>query len=81
MHKVQTKKQAITPQNVQKALSTITWSIPGLAGPITYPASSVAGTPFCTEFLGYTGGTTKMLYPYSCSTKVFRVTPQAEKVS
>ncbi len=81
VHNVQTKKQAITPQNVQKALSTITWSIPGLAGPITYPASSVVGTPFCTEFLSYTGGTTKMLYPYSCSTKVFRVTPQAEKVS
>ena len=81
VHLVQTKHEAITPQNVQKALSTITWSIPGLAGPIKYPASTVAGTPYCTEFLAYSGGTTKMIYPYSCTSKVFKVTPQAEKVS
>jgi ABC-type branched-subunit amino acid transport system substrate-binding protein len=78
---VQAKKLAITPANVRKVLSTIKWGIPGLVGPISYPASTVAGTPFCTEFLAYTGGTTHMVYPYSCSAKVFKVTPQSEKAS
>ena len=80
VHIVQAKKQAITPENVRKVLSTIKWGIPGLVGPIQYPASSLAATPYCTEFLAYTGGTTKMVYPYSCSTKTFKVTPQAETV-
>ena len=79
VHTVQAMKLAITPANVRKVLSTIKWGIPGLVGPISYPASTVAGTPFCSEFLAYTGGTTKMVYPYSCSTRVFKVTPQAEK--
>ncbi len=48
---VQAKKQAITPANVRAVLSTIKWGIPGLVGPISYPASTVAGTPYCTEFL------------------------------
>ncbi len=80
VHTVQSRKQAITPQNVQKALSTMTFSIPGLVGPITYPASTVAGTPYCSQLLAYTGGTTKSIYSYSCSTKLFKVTPQAEQV-
>jgi ABC-type branched-subunit amino acid transport system substrate-binding protein len=80
VHTVQAKKQAITPQNVQKALSSMTWSIPGLVGPITYPASTVAGTPYCSQLLAYTGGSTKSIYSYSCSTKLFKVTPQAEKL-
>ncbi len=80
VHIVQAKKQAITPENVRKVLSTIKWGIPGLVGPIQYPASSLAATPYCTEFLAYTGGTTKMVYPYSCSTKTFKVTSQAEKL-
>ena len=50
-------------------------------GPIQYPASTVAGTPYCTEFLAYTGGATQQVYPYSCSTKVYKVTPAAEKAS
>lgn len=80
VHIVQSKKQAITPANVRSVLSTITWGIPGLVGPIKYPASTVAGTPYCTEFLAYTGGTTQKVYPYSCSYKLYRVTPQAEKL-
>ena len=81
VHTVQAKKQAITPANVRKVLSTIKWAIPGLVGPIQYPASSVAGTPYCTSFLAYTGGSTKTIYPYSCTYKVFKVTSQAEKAS
>ena len=81
VHAVQAKKQAITPANVRKVLSTIKWAIPGLVGPIQYPASSVAGTPYCTSFLAYTGGATKTVYPYSCTYKVFKVTSQAEKAS
>ncbi len=80
VHTVQAKKQTITPQNVQKALSTIKWSIPGLVGPISYPASTVAGTPYCSQLLAYTGGSTKSINSYSCSTKLFKVTPQAEKL-
>ena len=78
---VQAKRLAITPANLRKVLSTIKWGIPGLVGPISYPASTVAGTPFCSELLAYTGGTTHMVYPYSCTAKVFKVTPQAEKAS
>ena len=81
VHIVQSKNQAITPANVRKVLSTIKWGIPKLVGPIQYPASTVAGTPYCTEFLGYSGGTTKMIYPYSCTYKVFKVTSAAEKSS
>jgi len=78
---VQAKKQAITPANVRAVLSTIKWGIPGLVGPITYPASTVAGTPYCTEFLTYTGGAAQQVYPYSCSYRLFKVTPAAEKAS
>lgn len=54
------------------------WGIPGLVGPISYPASTVAGSPYCSELVAYCGGTTKQDYAYSCSTRVFKVTPAAE---
>jgi hypothetical protein len=79
VHNVQLKKQAITPTNVQKALSAIKWQIPGLVGPITYPASTAAPTPFCGTFVAYTGGTIKVVTPYGCTSTSFKVTPQAEK--
>jgi len=78
VHNVQMKKQAITPANVQKALAVIKWQIPGLVGPITYPASTVKPTPFCGTFVSYTGGTIKVVTPYGCTTKSFQVTPEAE---
>ncbi len=81
VHTVLAKKQALTPANVRKVLSTIKWGIPQLVGPISYPASTVAGTPYCTQFLAYTGGATQQIYPYSCSAKVFKVTTAAEKAS
>jgi ABC-type branched-subunit amino acid transport system substrate-binding protein len=81
VHTVQAKNEAITPANVRSVLSTIKWGIPGLVGPIQYPASTVAGTPYCTEFLAYAGGATQQVYPYSCSYKVFKVTPAAEQAS
>ena len=80
VHTVQARKLAITPANVRQVLSTIKWGIRGLVGPISYPASTVAGTPYCSELVAFTGGTTKQVYPYSCSSKVFKVTPAAEKV-
>jgi ABC-type branched-subunit amino acid transport system substrate-binding protein len=79
VHNVQVKKQAITPANVQKALSVIKWSIPGLVGPISYPASTVEPTPFCGTFVAYTGGAIKVVAPYGCSTKSFKVTSKAEQ--
>jgi ABC-type branched-subunit amino acid transport system substrate-binding protein len=79
VHNVQVKKQPITPSNVQKALAVIKWQIPGLVGPITYPASTVEPTPFCGTFIAYTGGSIKVVSPYRCSSKSFKVTPQAER--
>jgi ABC-type branched-subunit amino acid transport system substrate-binding protein len=81
VHTVQANKQAITPENVRKVLSSIKWGITGLVGPIQYPASTVAGSPYCTELLAYTGGSTQQVYPYSCSSKTFKVTAQAEQAS
>jgi ABC-type branched-subunit amino acid transport system substrate-binding protein len=81
VHIVQTKKQAITPTNVQKALSTITFKIPGLVGPVKYPASTVLSSPGCSQLVAYTGGTTKALYPYTCNYKTFKVTAKAESAS
>ena len=45
IHQVQAKRVPITPENVQKVLTRMKWGIPGLVGPIEYPASTVAGTP------------------------------------
>lgn len=81
VHQVQQKKEVITPSNVQRSLSTIKWSIPGLVGPIEYPASTVNSTPYCAELAAYTGGSIKVVDPYSCSTRTFKATPSAEKAS
>jgi hypothetical protein len=40
----------------------------------------VAASPCCTEFLAYTGGSTQQVYPYSSTSKTYKVTPQAEKL-
>jgi ABC-type branched-subunit amino acid transport system substrate-binding protein len=68
----------ITPQAVQRALSSITWGIPKLVGPVKYPASTVAPTPNCNELVQYnaSGSGYTILEPYSCSLRKFKLDPK-----
>ena len=66
-------KAYITPDNLQKVLSTMTWEVKGLGGPISYPASTVTPTPECSALLESDGTTFKTVIPYSCSSKTFPV--------
>jgi ABC-type branched-subunit amino acid transport system substrate-binding protein len=63
----------ITPQAVQQALAHMTWSIPDLVGPVTYPQSTVVPTPACSELLLDSGSTYQTLEPYTCSSKTYPV--------
>ena len=63
----------ITPEAVQKALSTIHWSIPGLVGPIDYPEATAVSTPACSELLSDSGTSYTVVSPYACTTKTFPV--------
>jgi ABC-type branched-subunit amino acid transport system substrate-binding protein len=68
-------KDYVTPENLQKVLSTITWKADGLGGPITYPASTVNPTPSCNALLEDKDGTSwTTVYPYTCSSKSYPVT-------
>jgi ABC-type branched-subunit amino acid transport system substrate-binding protein len=67
------KKANITPENVQKAAATQTWEIPGLAGPIKFPASTVSPTPLCRELVRSDGTTWQTVVPYHCSNTVYQV--------
>jgi ABC-type branched-subunit amino acid transport system substrate-binding protein len=64
----------ITPQTVQAALAHLTWQIPGLAGPLDYPASTVGPSPFCSELLGDSGTDFNVVEPFACSTTQYPVT-------
>jgi ABC-type branched-subunit amino acid transport system substrate-binding protein len=68
----------ITPQAVQRALSTITWGIPRLVGPVKYPASTVSPTPSCNELVLYntSGSGYTILEPYVCSLRKFKLNPK-----
>jgi ABC-type branched-subunit amino acid transport system substrate-binding protein len=62
-------KSSITPENVQKAAATQTWEIKGLAGPTTYPQSTVFGYPACFSVFLSDGTQWNTVAPYTCSTK------------
>ena len=67
-------KAKLTPEAVQKVLSTQKWQIKGFAGPSTYPASTVVASPTCTTVTEDTDGTAwKVVVPYACSAKMFKV--------
>jgi ABC-type branched-subunit amino acid transport system substrate-binding protein len=68
----------ITPQAVQRALSTITWGIPNLVGPVKYPASTVSPTPNCNELVLYntSGSGYTILEPYQCSDRKYKLDPK-----
>jgi ABC-type branched-subunit amino acid transport system substrate-binding protein len=65
-----------TPEAVQAALANMTWEIPGLVGPIEYPASTVISTPACIETLiaKEDGSGFESIVPFACSRKQFKVT-------
>jgi ABC-type branched-subunit amino acid transport system substrate-binding protein len=79
VHQVQSKKVPDTPENVQTVLSGMHWGIPGLVGPIEYPQSTAAGTPYCSELILHSGGGNRVVQPYDCSYRQFVVTPAAER--
>jgi ABC-type branched-subunit amino acid transport system substrate-binding protein len=66
-------KSAITPEAVQKAASTQTWQIKGLAGPTSYPKATVSPYPTCTALTVSDGTTWKTVEPFACSKKQFPV--------
>jgi hypothetical protein len=66
--------KGLTPEAVQKFLSTQTWELKGLAGPIKYPASTVLSTPSCSELLSSSGTAPwDVVEPYSCSSQRYKV--------
>jgi ABC-type branched-subunit amino acid transport system substrate-binding protein len=66
-------KSNITPENVQKAASTMTWQMKGLTGPVSYPKSSVVLYPYCTAQVqaATDGSTWSQASPYACSSKQY----------
>jgi ABC-type branched-subunit amino acid transport system substrate-binding protein len=70
--------QNITPQAMQRVLSTMTWGIPGLVGPVKYPASTVSPTPSCNELVLYntSGSGYTIVEPYVCSLRKFKLNPK-----
>ena len=69
--------KGITPEAVQKVLSTQTWQIKGLVGPIKYPAATVVSTPACGELITSSGTAPwTVIEPYACSYKQYKIDPK-----
>ena len=68
----------VTPAAVQKALSTISWGIPGLVGPTQYPASTVVATPLCEELIQDLpdGSGFSTIEPFTCSPTTYPIDPK-----
>jgi ABC-type branched-subunit amino acid transport system substrate-binding protein len=64
-------KSNITPENVQKVSMNQTWSIKGLAGPTTYPNSTIASYPRCTSLVLSNGSEWQTVAKFSCSKKQY----------
>jgi ABC-type branched-subunit amino acid transport system substrate-binding protein len=66
--------KGITPEAVQKVLSTQTWQIKGFVGPIKYPAATVQPTPYCATLITSTGTAPwTVVEPYQCSYKRYKI--------
>ena len=63
----------ITPEGLQKVLSTQTWQIKGLVGPTKYPASTVVSSPACSALTTSDGTKWNVLEPYTCSSKTYKL--------
>jgi ABC-type branched-subunit amino acid transport system substrate-binding protein len=66
-------KSNITRDSVQKAASTMTWELKGIAGPTEFPASTVKATPMCREIVKSNGTAWQTVVPYSCNTLTYKV--------
>jgi ABC-type branched-subunit amino acid transport system substrate-binding protein len=64
-------KSNITPVNVQKAASTMTWKLKGVMGPVEYPKATVMYFPACFATSLSDGTTWNQVKPLSCSTKTY----------
>jgi ABC-type branched-subunit amino acid transport system substrate-binding protein len=64
-------KSNITPENIQKYASTMTWELRGVQGPIQYPTSTVDQFPACFSNYLSNGTQWTTAVPYSCSTKTY----------
>jgi ABC-type branched-subunit amino acid transport system substrate-binding protein len=63
-------KSNITPSNVQKAASTLNWSLPGFMK-ISYPKATVMTYPQCNSLNLSNGTAWAPVEKYSCSTKTY----------
>ena len=66
-------KAAITPENVRKIASTMTWSLKDLAGPTRYPDATVTAAPVCETVMVSTGTEWQTVEKFACSAKKFKV--------
>jgi ABC-type branched-subunit amino acid transport system substrate-binding protein len=64
-------KSGITPENVRRAASKMTWQMKDFAGPTVYPASTNHPSPYCTSLSESDGTRWVTREPYSCSKKTF----------
>jgi hypothetical protein len=64
-------KAGITRANLQKVASTMTYELPGVAGPTKYPASTVTPTPLCREVMKSNGTTWDTVEPFACNMKSY----------
>ena len=60
----------ITPENMQKAASTMTWELPGFMK-TQYPKTTVMSFPACYADSVSNGTTWDQIEPWACSTKVY----------
>jgi ABC-type branched-subunit amino acid transport system substrate-binding protein len=67
-------KDKITPENVQKAASKMTWEMKGFVGPTVYPIGSNRQIPYCTSIVESDGTQWTTVEPYSCSNKTYPMT-------
>jgi len=64
-------KDAITPQAVRDAASTMTFEIEDLVGPTKYPAATVK-SPGCSSLMIDDGTQFKTITAFTCSARSFK---------
>jgi ABC-type branched-subunit amino acid transport system substrate-binding protein len=65
-------KSGITPENIQKVASSMTWELKGFAGPTRFPANFLSSAS-CGTILESDGKSWVTKVPFTCSTKTYPV--------
>jgi ABC-type branched-subunit amino acid transport system substrate-binding protein len=65
-------KSKITPENVQKANSKMTWEMKGFTGPTIYPVATNRQDPYCVGIAESDGTVWNTVVERSCSKKTFQ---------